>query len=219
MPVASKITVDFSNVKDRGEFSNRALPEGDYIAKITDVNLAESSQGNTQLIFKIEVEGVRAASYPFYCGLDEKQLWKLRNLCVAAGLNAPKKRLALDPNKLIGKLIGIELMDDEYEGRVKSKINGVFPKEEVAQADDIPDDADTDDVDDEDDEDEAPAPKKRATKKRQPEPEPEDDDDEDDEEEEEAPAPKRKKAPAKKKPAPVEDDEDEEDDEMEIDEI
>lgn len=219
MPVASSKVIDFTNVKERSEFSNKALPEGDYVAKITDVNEGRSNSGNDQWIFKIEVVDVRAASYAYYCGLSVEQAWKIRNLCIAAGLNAPKKKIKLDPNKLIGKLIGIELIDDEYEGRIKSKINSVFPKDEVAQGDDVPD---TDDVDDEDedDEDDTPPPAKTSRRKKAPEPVEDDDEDEDDEDEEddEPAPPKRRKAPAKKKPAPVEDD-DEDEDEMEIDEI
>lgn len=229
MANAVKAVLDFSNVKEKGAFSRRNLPEGDYVAKITNVDEAESKGGNNQWIFTVEAQGVRGATYPYYCALTENQLWKIRSLFMAAGINVPKKRVAVDPNKLVGKLIGIELVDDEYNDRINSQINAVFPKDDV-NAGDLPDDEEPDDVEEDDyeEEEEEPAPKPKARKaapKKRPAPEPEEDDEELDEDDvEEEPAPRKrpaKKAPAKRKPAPVEEDEedDEDPDEMDIDEI
>lgn len=205
--MATKKILDFSNVKEQGNFNPRNVPEGDYIAKITAVDEGESKSGTDQWIFTFEVEGVRGGKYPYYCGLVENQLWKIRNLFTAAGITVPKKRVGVDPNKLVGKIVGVELVDDEYEGRMKSVINSIFDKSEVGESDFV--------ADEEEDEDDVPAPKKTAKKKAAPVVE-EDEDEDDEEEEEEAPAPKRR---AKKKVAPVEveedDDEEDEDDEDE----
>lgn len=225
MANATKAVLDFSNVKERGAFSRRNLPEGDYIAKITNVEEAESKGGNNQWIFTVEAQGVRGATYPYYCALTENQLWKIRSLFMAAGINVPKKRVAVDPNKLVGKVIGIELVDDEYNDRINSQINAVFPKDDVNQGD-LPDDDEGDEPEDDyEEEEEEPAPKPKARAKKRPAPEPEEDDEELDEDDvEEEPAPRKrpaKKAAVKKKPAPVEEDEEDEEDpdEMEIDEI
>lgn len=233
--MATKKILDFSNVKEQGNFNPRNVPEGDYIAKITAVDEGESKQGTEQWIFTFEVEGVRGGKYPYYCGLVENQLWKIRNLFTAAGITVPKKRVGVDPNKLVGKIVGVELVDDEYEGRMKSVINAIFDKSEVGESDFVADEEededdvpapkkvttkkkaavveDEDDEDDEEEEEEAPAPKRRAKKKVAPVEVEEDDDEEDEDDEDEEPAPPRKKAakkaPAKKKrPAPVDDDED-----------
>ena len=233
--MATKKILDFSNVKEQGNFNPRNVPEGDYIAKVTAVDEGESKSGTDQWIFTFEVEGVRGGKYPYYCGLVENQLWKIRNLFTAAGITVPKKRVGVDPNKLVGKIVGVELVDDEYEGRMKSVINSIFDKSEVGESDFVADEEededdvpapkkvttkkkaavveDEDDEDDEEEEEEAPAPKRRAKKKVAPVEVEEDDDEEDEDDEDEEPAPPRKKAakkaPAKKKrPAPVDDDED-----------
>lgn len=217
-----KIRADFSEAAEGGNFNTRNVPEGDYIGKISACELGVSKNGNKQLIFTIALSEVRGATYPYYCSLDGKGAWKLRGLLEAIGKKVPKSAANIDTDNLVGKAIGMELVDDEYEGRLKSVVNAVFPPSQVnATADAV------DDEEDEEEEDEPTPPKKRVARKPAPEPEPEDED-EDEEEEEEEPAPRRrpaaKKAPAKKatparrKPAPVEDD-DEDLDELDIEEL
>lgn len=212
------VTLDFSDVRERGNFNPRRRPAGEYRAKIVSVTQEDSKKGNPQLIFTIQVDGDRRASYPFYCGLDAKQLWKIRNLIVAAGLRAPEGRAKVDPMKLVNRSVGVFLDDDEYEGRVKSTVADVFPvsdgdflnagessKKKGRQVED-------DDEDDEDEDDE-PEPPKKSSKKKAPEPEDDEDDDEEDDEEEPPAKKKAKPAKSKKKPPVDEDDEDEDDDE------
>lgn len=220
--MAAKVkTLDFSGVKDGGgNFRPRRRKEGDYYAHIVAVADHESREKNPGWVFTIKVDGDARATYPYYCNFEANQLWKSRGLCIAAGLKVPSAKVKMDPNKLVGKAIGIALVDDEYEGRVKSVIDGVFPIDELSDAMNEPSSASTkakshkaeeDDDDEDDDEDEEPVPVKKS-KKRQPEPD--DDDDDDDEEEDEEPPAKKSKA-TKKKRTPVEDDDDEDDDEDE----
>jgi len=233
------VSVDFSDVKESTGINPRHQPEGDYLLKITEATVGKSKAQDTMITVLLQDVNMRSATYPYYCVLKDNQLWKLRNLFLAAGLPVPKAKGKLDVAKLKGKEVGVTLIDDEYDGKEKSVIDAVFHKDELegesveAEDDDFEEDeedeVEVDDVDeDEEEEEEAPAPKKsKAKAKKAPEPEPEDDeDDEDDEEEEEEPAPVKKKAPAKKakakaKPAPVEDDEDEDedDDELDLDDI
>jgi hypothetical protein len=232
--------LDFTNVKEQGGFNPRRKPEGDYRARIVAVDDHQSKDGNDSWVFTIKIDGDARASYPYYCGVDEKQLWKIRALCVAAGLAVPKKRVKVDPNKLVNREIGISLEDDEYEGKLKSVVAGTMPVSDLTDAEN-PDDEDEeptpprkraskkapepepddDDDDDEDDEDETPPPpvKKRRAKKAAPAPEPEDDHDEDEDDDEPAPPPKKKRAAKKvaKKAPPVEDDD--EDDDLDLDEL
>src|SRR5688500_12416558 len=231
---ATKRKMNFTNVKDGGQFNPRHVEPGDYVMKITKVEDGKSKEGNEQWIFTCTRKGDQRASYPYYVGVDEKQAWKVRKLFIACGLNVPKKMVMVDPNKLVGKEFGAFLEEDEYEGRMKSRIQETFPVDEVSGPDD-------------DDEDERPA-KKKSAKKSKAAPEPDEDededvdleeedeeeedsadDDEDEDEEEEEPEPvvvkkKTKKAAAapvkkaatKKKKVVVEDDDDED---LELDEL
>lgn len=177
MPMKTR-TADFTNVKDKGQFNPQALEPGMYAARIVAGEDGESNAGNDQTVFTFKVDG-HSGTYPYYCGWDEKQMWKIRGLFEATGTEIPKKRLKINPNKLIGQPIGIELADDEYEGRIKSTIVAVFPVSEVG-GEIVPE---TDD--DDDDYEEAPPARsskaKATTRRKAPEPEPEEEDYEEDE--------------------------------------
>jgi len=204
---ATAKALDFTNVKDGGGgFNKKRQPAGDYKAQVTKVQDAPTKKGNEpQWLFTIQVG---TGTYPYYCKLTPDQLWKLRNILQAAGLVVPKARVRTDPNKIVGRIIGVTLDDDEYDNGDKVMLQSVVseckPVSEVSPGLVDPEDAEA--TDDDEDEEE-PTPPKRAKPKPAPEPE------EDDEEEEEEPTPPKKAKP-KPKPAPVDDDdeEDEEDD-------
>ena len=211
--------VDFSNVKDGGgSFNKKRMPEGDYAAKITLCADAPAKDGTHQWLYSLQMQ-INGQTFPYYCKLQENQLWKLRNLFLAAGIQVPKKKMKVDPNKIVGRLIGVTLEDDEYDGKAQSQIAAVFPAADLTSNDEDADDLDDAEDEDEDDEEEAPAPKKKAAKKApvvEEDDEDEEEDDEDEEEEEPAPVVKKKAKPAaapakkvaakKKAPAVTEDD-------------
>jgi len=134
MTVTKKV-VDFTNVKDQGQFNTKRVTAGDYLAKVVKVEDAEvksgDNKGDFQYLFTIKLVKFSQNSYPYYCKLTENQLWKLRNLLVAGGINVPKKRVTLDPTKVVGKNIGVTMEDDEYEGKEKSVIAAVFPPSDL----------------------------------------------------------------------------------------
>lgn len=155
--MAINVSVDFTNVTEGSGFNSKRLAAGDYTARIAAVVAGESKAGNKQLVFSIQPEDHRAAVYPYYCGLDEKSLWKLRNLLMAAGAKVPKGKAKINVEGLVGKVIGIALEDDDYEGKERSTIDSVFSASDV-QSDSAPagkepeDDADEDEDDDDLDE-------------------------------------------------------------------
>lgn len=124
---------DFTNVKDttEGSFRPRAIPDGDYVAKVTAVEDHTSKAGNKGWVFTLVIESVARASYPYYCTLDEKSLWKVRNLFVGAGMTVPAKRVKIDPNKLVGKRVGVATIQEEFNDKIKSSIDAVFPVSDV----------------------------------------------------------------------------------------
>jgi hypothetical protein len=219
--------VDLTDVKDGGNFRPRRKPEGDYRAKIVKVDdhTPKSAGSVPGWVLTIQVEGDGRSTYPYYLNPAKNQVWKIGAICRAAGLNVKNARIRFDPNKLVNKAIGIALMDEEYNDRLKSVIDDVFPVSEVGgNADE--DDIDTDEEivedepveEDEPEEEEEPAPKPTRRRKPAPEPEPEDDDEEDEDEEEPEPTPPPRKRAARKpapKPAPVEDD----DDDLDLDDL
>lgn len=220
---ASTVTLDFTDVKDGGGlFNKRRVPMGDYEAKITKVTDAPTKEKKEpQWCFTIELtKAYTDRKFPYYCKLEANQLWKVRNLFIAAGKTIPKKKVKINPGLVVGKIIGVTLEDDEYDGKMQSNIVQIFPASDLSKSDDDLDDTEAEELEDEDEEEEeepAPAPVRR--KKAAPAPveeEEEDDEEEDDEEEEdeeeEPPPPvktrskaaipaQRRASPATRKPA------------------
>lgn len=183
---ASKQALDFTNVKEGGNFSKKHMPAGDYRAKVTKVEdaMPKDKEDKTPMwLFTFQLTTTPSATYPYYCKLQENQLWKVRNLLVAAGLNVPKKRVGVDPNKLLGKIIAVSLDDTEYNGKEQSEIGAVFSPNELDDSVEVEDPDDVDDVDEDEDEEVAAPPAKR---KAAPAPVEDEDEEEEDEEEESA---------------------------------
>lgn len=158
--------LDFSNVKERN-FNRKHLPEGDYPAKVMKVESGKSKADNPMWTFTIAITSGpgKGATYPLYCVLDANNLWKLRNLFTACGINIPKKKLNIDPNKVIGRTLGITLEDEEREDdkgntRVNSTLAATIPLSEVSGAADEEEEEDgtEEELDDE--------PKPKAAKKK-----------------------------------------------------
>jgi type IV secretory pathway VirB10-like protein len=216
---ASAKVIDMTNVKEGGaRFNKKRVEEGDYLARVTRVEDAAvkkgENKGRFQWLFTISLEKHPNAKYPYYCQLEENQLWKVRNLLIAAGLNVPKKKLKLDPEKVVNKLIAVTMEDDEYEGKIQSTIGAIFPPSELEGG--TEDEDEDQDEEEEEEEEEEPAPKAKKGKKKKPEPEPEEDeeDEEEEEEEEEAPPPSKKSKKGKKRKVT-----DEELEELDIDDV
>lgn len=144
--MAKKVNLDFSQVKERGAFNPKQVEEGDYAARIVKVEDATVKEGGThagahQYVFTIKLQKYSQYSYPYRTLTTvQDQLWKLRNIAVAAGLNVPKKRMAFDPNKLVGKEVGVTMEDgDVFNGRTKSEISAIFPVSELGVTGDVQD--------------------------------------------------------------------------------
>lgn len=146
-----KQVLDFTNVKESSGINPKHRPAGDYRVKISKVTEETSKKGNLQWVFVMVPTDMQSAAYPYYCQLEENTLWKVRNLLIAAGIDVPKKKVNVDPNKLVGREIGVTLDDDEYEGKLKSVITAVFPASDL---DDAEDDASSDETEDEADDSE-----------------------------------------------------------------
>lgn len=146
--MAMRRKVDFSKVTESSGINPKHVEEGDYLAKI--IKVVETMKDDVPMWnFHFQLDDMKSAVYPYYCKLQENQLWKLRNLLVAAGKQVPKKAVNVDAESIVGKMVGITLEGDEYEGKMKSVISAVFPASELeAQA---PEDDDADLMEEDDD--------------------------------------------------------------------
>lgn len=198
--MARAVKVDFTGVE-----SFLRASEGEHVCKIAAADIKQSQGGNDMIVVQFEVtkgadKGARVfENYP----LVETALWKLKGLLQAIGMRADGK-VQLDLDRLVGKICVVEVFHEEYEGKVRAKVDSVKRYSAESAEDET-------DEDEEEAEEEKPkkVEKPKATQKKAPAPVEEDDDEdwEEDEEEEEKPAPKKAKAtkpekkPEAKKPA------------------
>lgn len=229
--MARKMKVDFTGVE-----SYQRVSEGIHRAKISEIQEKTSQGGDPMLQIAFEViKGDDKGNKVFdSLVLTDKALWKFKSLLQVLNMKCEGK-VAVDLDNMIGKVLDINVIHEEYNGVTRAKISEYTKANDSKSSVDDDDDEDEDDFDEEneDEEEEAPKSKKKsstvkktpAKKKSQPEPEEDEEDDwdedEDEEEEEEKPAPKKKaaakkpaakKAATKKKPAPAEEDDDDDDD-------
>lgn len=219
--MARKKKLDFTNVES---FAKAA--EGRHRVKIVEIDEQTSQGGDDMLVFVFEVTKGESKGARVYenCVLTDKALWKLQQILQAIGIKCDGK-VALDLDKLIGKVCEIDVFHEEYEGRTRARIGEFFKATSAKSSDDEDvDDEDDIDEDDEEEEEEAPAPKKskkqsaKSKSKKKPDPEEDEDDEDDEDEEEEEVKPAKKsskkstKKPAKKKQPEPEEDEDDDDD-------
>ena len=177
--MARKKKLDFTNVES---FAKAA--EGRHRVKIVEIDEQTSQGGDDMLVFVFEVIKGESKGARVYenCVLTDKALWKLQQILQAIGIKCDGK-VALDLDKLIGKVCEIDVFHEEYEGRTRARIGEFFKATSAKSNDEDVDDED--DIDEDDEEEEAPAPKKskkqpaKGKSKKQPDPE-EDEDDEDD---------------------------------------
>ena len=206
-PRESKVRVNFTGVEEEiRKHAQRAakVPDGDYLVKIMDAQMRENEDTGSRGI-NIRAQIVKPKKYSGktqygYCSLKKEALWNLRNLINASlGRNVAGKTVDLDLSKFKDKIVGAVIEEDEYQGKVRSRISTWFPREEFEEAED--DDTDEDEEEEDEYEDE--------------EAEEEEDDEEEDEDDEPQPRSRSRKASSRsrssRRRASADDEEEEED--------
>ena len=125
----AKISIDFSDVK-APSFSTVHQEPGVYNAEIAGVEMTKTKSDNTDMLVFAIVAG--PGRYPYYCKIVPNQLWKLRELIEASGTKVPNKVVQIDPAKYVGAKINVELEDDSYQGKLRSRVARVAPFSELA---------------------------------------------------------------------------------------
>lgn len=174
-----KVKLDFTNVE-----AYKKCEEGIHTAKLVAIDEKTTQAGDDMLAATFEVtKGDSSGARVFdNFTLTSKALWKLKLFLTAAGVKAEGK-IAIELDKLVGKVVDIEVAHEEYNGQTRARIIS-YTKVTAATDDDEDDDDDEDEIIEE-------APKKKPVEKKpvekKPEPKPDDDDDwEDDEDWEDA---------------------------------
>lgn len=149
--MGKKITLDFSKVEERSGWNTKEIPEGIHLFKIELVDLKDANDGTTMWTYGLRPVDPKYKTrlFPYYCKHQQNQLFKLRDIFVAAGLTVPKKKTSLDPDAPVGKLVAAEVSDatGQYAGR--SELGGVYERSIIDDEDQVTGDEDEELEDDE----------------------------------------------------------------------
>src|SRR5450755_1873232 len=120
--MAKGIVVDFSGVETGG--GRTRVPEDDYRVVVKAVKQTESKAGNQMLVWDFEISAgkFKGKTLRDRTVLTKEAMWKLKQVLEAMGMQVPNKKVALQLAKYIGKELGVTTVDDEYEGRISSKV-------------------------------------------------------------------------------------------------
>jgi len=113
---------DFTNYRDTG--SARVEP-GTYTAQVTDFRETVSKADNVMFEVYLEITSGPFAGKQIIDRLPqtEKAMFRSAAFLQALGVKIARKKLALNPKSLIGRLVDILVEDGEpYNGRVKSEV-------------------------------------------------------------------------------------------------
>lgn len=118
----AKLRIDFSQVED----STNVAP-GRHIARVKEVTQGEG-QSYPYLRWNLQiVEGrSKGLHISYFTSLSPRALFKLRELLVALGVNVPKSAVSIDPNKLVGRTLGIEVEIENKAGEEYPEVKKVF---------------------------------------------------------------------------------------------
>jgi hypothetical protein len=158
-----KMQIDFGGVDKeirKGGGGAKHIPEGDYLLKVVDADVRTSERtGGRYISWKFQVADGEHKGTTLYgtTSLKPEALWSLRNLIHAAtGKNVAGKAVNFDPSNIFGKLVGGEVVDNEYtrDGKTKitSQVNTCFPKEDLADAEEEEDEDEEEEEEEEDEE-------------------------------------------------------------------
>ncbi len=139
-------TIDFSGVSDGG-----TIEPGKYVAKVKNITKEDGKSGYPYLKWELVIASGSAKGLHInhITTLKPEGLFNLRNTLIACGLNVPKSVVKLDPKKIIGKQLGIEVKLREYDGKEYPNVVKTMTVEEVKGTPEI-EDAGVTDLDDAD---------------------------------------------------------------------
>lgn len=134
----AKIRIDFSKASENPGWNTRPIEPGTYAAEIASCTQKDAKDGTAMLVYGLRPVGqsVRSRLFPYYCKLQPNQLWKLRDLLTAAGEQVPRKALNVDPQKVVGRKIAIEVIDSYWEEKQRSEVDAVYPLDVVEESED-----------------------------------------------------------------------------------
>lgn len=126
-----QVRADLTEAKEGGFSNPRNVEEGDYLfviesSEITQIKSGDN-KGKDQVELTLSSPEIAGATYKYWLPLSGAASWKFSATLRAAGFDtAGKKMVNFNTDKLHGKRVAGTLIDDEYKGNLRSKIDGAL---------------------------------------------------------------------------------------------
>ncbi len=125
------LKVNFSGVEGRV-----LLPEGDYLAKVDEVEQKEGNDsGEPYLVWTFETkddedEELNGKKVWYNTSLQEAALWNLRNLLETLSVEIPEEEMELELEEYVGMELMLTIEHETYQGKKKARVVDFAPAED-----------------------------------------------------------------------------------------
>lgn len=151
------ISVDFEGVESGG---GRPVPDGNYnafLSKITEEEGESSGEPYLHCVWKIQGGSSEGATIHDNISLQPQSLWRLRTILECIGYEVEDGPMDIDPADLLEEVCGIEVTNEEWEGRDRPRITGFMGADDENEEEG----EEEEEEEYEEEEEEEPAPKKK----------------------------------------------------------
>lgn len=123
--------VDLTEVQE----SSYAIPDGIYAAKCINVTQDVSKSGNPMFVWEFELVGgnYNRRTFKSWTAITPAAMWKVAETVQALGVGQTGKVVKFKRSDVIGKACGLVMEQDEYNGKVNSKISNVISVQEMQE--------------------------------------------------------------------------------------
>lgn len=124
--------VDLSDVQEQ----SYTIPDGTYRAKCIDVSQDVSKSGNPMFVWTFELIGGQYAGRQFksWTAITPAAMWKVAETVIALGVGQTGKVVKFKRGDVVNRECGLVIEQDEYNGKVSSKISRVISLKELTES-------------------------------------------------------------------------------------
>lgn len=145
------IVIDLSNYKDR---TSARVPEGDYLVNVEDIEMGETRKGDPMMTVYLKIIGgdQDGLSLVDRLTLSERAMFRVVGFLQGFGIKTPRKRIQVDPSRIIGRKVRVEVADGEpYNGQIRSEVKSYLriakrAAEEDSDIDDVAEESEVDEL-------------------------------------------------------------------------
>jgi len=143
-PKAGAVKINFQGVT-----SSVLIPEDDYLAKPVQAEQKKSKQKQPTIEWQYEITDGKFKGQKLYhnTSLQPQALWNLRGVLEAMGMDVPDGKMDVDLDAILAEApeVGVNVYQEVFDGKKKSKIGDIFPADDMGESDSDPDSDDGDD--------------------------------------------------------------------------